>query len=47
MDAVKELISAGCDINLAMEVKQMTRLALALALGSPLRDVWQTCLIEP
>ena len=31
-DAVKELIAAGCDINLAMKVKQMTRLALALAL---------------
>jgi ankyrin repeat protein len=31
-DAVKELISAGCDINLANKVKQMTRLALALAL---------------
>ena len=31
-DAVKELISAGCDINLAAKVKQMTRLALALAL---------------
>ena len=31
-DAVKELIAAGCDINLAQEVKQKTRLALALAL---------------
>ncbi len=31
-DAMKELISAGCDINLAAKVKQMTRLALALAL---------------
>ncbi len=31
-DAVKELIAAGCDINLANKVKQMTRLALALAL---------------
>ena len=31
-DAVKELIAAGCDINLATKVKQMTRLALALAL---------------
>jgi hypothetical protein len=31
-DAVKELISAaGCDINHATKVKQMTRLALALA----------------
>jgi hypothetical protein len=30
-DAVKELVAAGCDINLANEVKQMTRLALALA----------------
>jgi hypothetical protein len=29
--AVKELISGGCDINLAEKVKQMTRLALALA----------------
>ncbi len=31
-DTVKELIAAGCDINLAAKVKQMTRLALALAL---------------
>ena len=31
-DAVKELIAAGCDINLAEKVKQKTRLALALAL---------------
>ncbi len=31
-DAVKELMSAGCNINLANKVKQMTRLALALAL---------------
>ena len=31
-DAVKELIAAGCDINLAREVKHKTRLALALAL---------------
>ncbi len=31
-DAVKELIAAGCNMNLADEVKQMTRLALALAL---------------
>jgi hypothetical protein len=30
-DAVKELIAGGCDVNLAQEVKQMTRLALALA----------------
>jgi hypothetical protein len=30
-DAVKELIAAGCDINLANKVKQMTHLALALA----------------
>ncbi len=30
-DAVEELISAGCDIHLADKVKQMTRLALALA----------------
>ena len=30
-DAVKELVAAGCDINLANKVKQMTRLALALA----------------
>ncbi len=33
-DAVKELIAAGCDINLATKVKQMTRLALALALSA-------------
>ena len=31
-EAVKELISAGCDINLASKVKQMTGLVLALAL---------------
>ena len=31
-DAVKELIASGCDMNLATKVKQMTRLALALAL---------------
>jgi hypothetical protein len=30
-DAVKELIAGGCDMNLADKVKQMTRLALALA----------------
>jgi ankyrin repeat protein len=30
-DAVKELVAAGCDINRATKVKQMTRLALALA----------------
>jgi ankyrin repeat protein len=30
-DAVKELIAAGCDMNLAEKVKQMTGLALALA----------------
>jgi hypothetical protein len=30
-DAVKELVAAGCDINLATKVKQMTRLALTLA----------------
>jgi hypothetical protein len=29
--AVKELIAGGCDVNLADKVKQMTRLALALA----------------
>jgi hypothetical protein len=29
--AVKKLVAAGCDINLANKVKQMTRLALALA----------------
>jgi hypothetical protein len=31
-NAMKELMSAGCDINLADKVKQKTRLALALAL---------------
>ena len=30
-DTVKDLIAAGCDVNLAQKVKQMTRLALALA----------------
>ncbi len=30
-DVVKELIAAGCDMNLAEKVKQMTGLALALA----------------
>jgi ankyrin repeat protein len=31
-DAMKELIAAGCDINVAAKVKQKTRLALALPL---------------
>ena len=35
IEAVKELISAGCDMNLVETVKQMTRLALALALSVP------------
>ncbi len=35
-DAVKRLIAARCDVNLADTVKQMTPLALALALR-PLR----------
>ena len=35
IEAVKQLISAGCDMNLASTVKQMTRLALALARSVP------------
>ena len=35
IEAVKQLISAGCDMNLAEKVKQMTRLALALARSVP------------
>ncbi len=42
-DAMKELISAGCDINLAQKVKQKTRLALAL----PLRAFRARLPLEP
>jgi hypothetical protein len=39
---VKELISAGCNINRASMVKQMTRLAVALAHLQPwFREVQQ------
>ena len=35
IEAVKELICAGCDMNRAETVEQMTRLALALARSVP------------